>query len=227
MNLYWASALIATALGWTGALIAAEVRRFAQPIIRPLAYLSLLFFVAVTIFDIFPESKRSLSWPVFAAAVAGGYGMFWLITKYMCPICPACAMGASEGKTHATDSAGLILLSSVFSLHCLIDGLALVAAGTGNQSLGIRVLAAVAVHKFPEGFALALMLMGASRSPQHALYRACGIQSATLVGALAGSLFVQPAQFWRGVLLAHVGGTFLYIGSNGLLAAFPRKKHVA
>lgn len=92
MNPSWTSVLLATTLAWVGALIAVQLRHAAGRFMRPLVYLALLFFALVALFDILPESKQSLSWPILLSAAAGGYGLFWLIGKYVSPICPSCAM---------------------------------------------------------------------------------------------------------------------------------------
>jgi zinc transporter ZupT len=184
---------------------------------RPLVYLSLLFFAVVAIFDIFPESKQSLSWPVFAAAAGAGYGVFWVIGTYVFPICPTCAMRKFESGHHHVHGNGLAIFGLVFAIHCVIDGLGVSAASTVQFALGLRVLGAIALHKLPEGFAVALVLMAGNRPAWQAFRWACGIETMTIAGALTGVFWAQPSQFWQALVLAHVGGTFLYLSASGLL----------
>jgi zinc transporter ZupT len=223
MNPAWASVLAATGLAWTGALVATVLRQTASRFIRPLVYLSLLFFALVAIFDILPKSKESLSWPLLVSAVAIGYFLFWLIGTYASPICPSCAMRAFEDGSHHAHGAGLAILSAVLGLHCFLDGLGVSAASTVGALFGLRVLAAIAVHKLPEGFALALVLMAGQRSAWDAFLWTFGIETATLGGALAGTFWPNPSDFWIALVLAHVGGTFLYLSVSGLWDALSHR----
>ena len=218
--------LLATSLAWGGALVAIALRQRADRYIRPLIYLSLLFFAIVAFVDILPESKQSLSWPVFLTAIAVGYAVFWVIGRYIWPICPSCALSAFEGGEHHAHGEGLLILAIVLGIHCFIDGLGVTTAATVEPSLGLRVFGAIALHKVPEGFALVLVLLTGSRSPWQAFRRACAIEGATLGGALAGAIWVHPSDFWMAVVLAHLGGTFLYLSASGLQDAIAARPSV-
>jgi len=208
--------LVATAVAWAGALAATLLRESGGRFMRPLVYLALLFFGLSAVFDILPQSKAALNWPTFAAAVAVGYGSFWLIGKYVAPICPACAMHSFESDHHHAHGTGLLLLSIVLGIHCFFDGLGISAAAVVDPSFGLRVFGAITVHKLPEGFALALMLMLGGRSPWRAFAAAAGLELATLAGALAGAVWAHPSDFWLSLVLADIGGTFLYLMVSGL-----------
>jgi zinc transporter ZupT len=207
---------LATAVAWAGSLTAVIVRHSAARILRPLVYLALLFFVLAAIFDILPQSKQGLSWPVFVAAVSVGYGTFWLVGTYVAPICPACAMRQFEDGHDHTHGNGLIFLGLALGVHCFLDGLGVTAASSVQAAFGLRVFGAITVHKLPEGFALALMLMAGGRAPWAAFVWAVGIETATLGGAIAGRFWTHPSEFWLSVVLAHIGGTFLYLSVSGL-----------
>jgi zinc transporter ZupT len=76
--------------------------------------------------------------------------------------------------------------------------------------------AAIAVYKVPEGCALALVLMAGGKSPWQAFWWTAGIETATLGGAFAGVFWTQPSEFWLSLVLAEIGGTFLYLSVSGL-----------
>src|SRR5438132_1417458 len=100
MNASWGPVAVATAVAWIGALVALLVRGTGSRFMRPLVYVALLFFGLIAIFDILPESKTALSWPIFIAAASAGCAVFWLIGVYIAPICPACAMRSFESDHH-------------------------------------------------------------------------------------------------------------------------------
>jgi zinc transporter ZupT len=218
MHSSWVAVSFATGLAWIGALVAARLQHSAARFVRPLVYISLLFFALIAIFDILPESKQALSWPVFVVAVAFGYGIFWAIGRYVAPVCPSCAMRQLEHDHdhHHSHGRGLVILAAVLAVHCFVDGLGVSAASTVQESFGLRVFAAIAVHKFPEGFALTLVLMAGSRSEWQAFWWTFAIETATLLGAFAGISWAEPSQFWLALVLANIGGTFLYLSVSGL-----------
>src|SRR5215831_9903475 len=126
--------LVATAIAWTGALAASLVRQAAGRIVRPLVYVALLLLGLAALLDILPESKHFLSWPALAAAVSAGYGMFWLIGRYVTPICPACALGTFEREHLRMRGRGLIIVALVMGVHCMLDGFAVPAASIAQAS---------------------------------------------------------------------------------------------
>lgn len=216
VNSAWAEVTVATAIAWAGAFGAVIVRQAGTKVMRAFVYLALLFFALIAIFDILPESRRSLSWPWLLGSVAVGYGLFWLIGKYVAPICPACAMRHFEDGHHHAHGSGLVALAIVLVVHCLIDGLGVSAASSLEAGFGFRLLAAISAHKLPEGFALAMMLMTGARSPWTAFALAVAIEASTLAGAAIGMVWTHLSPFWLGILLAQIAGTFLYLSISGL-----------
>ncbi len=227
MNASWGPVAIATAVAWSGALTAALLRETASRFMRPLVYLALLFFGLIAIFDILPESKTALSWPLFIAAVTAGYVAFWLIGTYVAPICPACAIRSFESDHHHAHGIGLVFLAGVLAIHCFFDGLGVSAASAMGESFGVRVFAAIALHKLPEGFALALMLIVGGRKPWRAFAITAAAEVSTLAGALAAAVWVHPSEFWLSLVLANIGGTFLYLAVSGLRDLLSPVPHVA
>jgi zinc transporter ZupT len=226
MNASWVQVGLATAIASMGALAATLLGQAASRLIRPLVYVALLFFALAAVFDILPESKQALSWPIFLSAVGAGYAVFWLVGKYVAPICPACAMRHFEEGDHAHGS-GLVFVALVLGGHCFLDGLGVSAATRVEAAFGLRVFVAIAVHKLPEGFALGMVLMAGGWPAWRALAWAIVIEAATLGGALAGVWWMHLSEFWLALILAHIGGTFLYLSAGGLQDALAPRTHRA
>src|SRR5439155_10414495 len=77
---------LAVAGGVMGALLARSHRRLCA-----LVSLGAGTLLGVTVFGILPESFEALRWWQLLLALASGYGVFFLITKYVYHVCPACA----------------------------------------------------------------------------------------------------------------------------------------
>jgi zinc transporter ZupT len=216
MHAAWGEVFAATAVAWSGVVTALLLRKACARFMRPLVYVALFALAGVAVFDILPASKAALSWPTFVGAVALGYGTLWCVGRYVAPVCPACAMRRFESAGQHAHGGGLIALAVVLGIHCFLDGLGMSAASTVDASFGVRVLSAVAIHKLPEGFALGIILMAGGRSPWRAFALATAIEAATLGGPLTTILWTHPSAFWLSLVLAHLGGTFLYLSATAV-----------
>src|ERR687887_2010776 len=89
--------------------------------------------LGVTLFAILPESlSYSDAWPVVGAAAAG-YLLFFLISKYMHHVCPACAASHfdADATKHFSEIATALIVA--LAIHSTSDGIAL---GIGGHSYG-------------------------------------------------------------------------------------------
>lgn len=112
-----------------------------------------------------------------------------------------------------------------FMLHNLIDGVAL-GSGTHVAAVTPAVFLAVALHKLPTTFALALLLLhGGLRRRIVVTFLAIVLVSIPL-GVMLSEMIIQlvgGAPEWTvGILLQFSAGTFLYIGAYELLPAMHR-----
>lgn len=215
---------IATLVAFGGGTLGIGLGRVAPRRLNLLVYLALGGLLAITLGDVLPDTKSLLSWPAFGLAVGSGFVLFWMLTRYVSPICPACAFSAFDPATGAKMGRTVTLLLLALSLHCAMDGLAVVIGDTITGHPNLFLLLAVSLHKLPEGLALALLLLGAGYSRRSALLWTLAVESLTEVGALIGIFGLRHvAPFWLGLVFAHVGGGFLYLVTSalGLLAHRP------
>jgi ZIP family zinc transporter/zinc and cadmium transporter len=126
------------------------------------------------------------------------------------------------------DRRAFALLAVALGAHCFLDGMA-VAAGAGvSKGSGLGLTLGVLLHKLPEGFALALLLVNAGRGAWSALWRCGAIQSATLVGGVLGMCLLGQStpKAFMGATFAFVGGGFLFLVANaarGIKASGPER----
>lgn len=200
---------------WLGPRIAA--RRLNELVFAAMGAL-----VAVTLFDVLPEAKAVLSWPVFLVATVSGYGLFWAIGRYLYHICPACAFATLDERTASQLRSSAGLLMTALAIHSTVDGL---AVSVGDEMAGhanLAVLLGVSFHKLPEGLALAVILLGAGYSQRTALLWTLLVESSTELGGLLGSLSIMRSSMpCLGALFAHVGGGFLYLAVSSAGNYFP------
>jgi zinc and cadmium transporter len=176
--------------------------------------------LGVTLFAILPESLNdSGAWPVVAAA-ATGYVLFFFISKHVHHVCPACA--ASHFDVDATRHFSEIATALIVALaiHSTTDGLALgiQQEAPSTDATKWSLFSALCIHKVPEGLALGSLLIGAGLRRAAALGWVAAVEATTLLGGVIGIFFLaQISTFWLGLIMAHVGGGFLYLATHAVL----------
>jgi zinc transporter ZupT len=180
--------------------------------------------LGVTVFAIVPEGARSLEWWGVLVALASGYFLFLIITKYVYHVCPACAASHFDEATRHRFSEFAAAMMIALAIHCTADGLALAAGHEahashvkGGQALDYSLVLAVCVHKIPEGLALGALLLGAGFRQIKTVSLVAGVEATTLLGGILGAFVVHNISFaWLGAILTHVGGGFLYLAAHAL-----------
>ena len=172
--------------------------------------------LAVALLDILPEALKLTGFFKGSLSIISGYLLFWLITKFIFHVCPACS------ATHTEVNFKAITLSMIaaLSIHSFMDGLAIYSGAISGSEAGFLILLAVVYHKIPEGMALSLVAVGSGVSRWKALLLSVGLESlTTLAGGLAGFFFILPkSSLWLGCVLGHVGGGFVFIVFHALLS---------
>ena len=179
----------------------------------------------VTMFAIVPESVEALRWWGMLLALGSGYGVFFLISKYVYHVCPACAASHFDEATAHRFSEIAAAMTLALAIHCTADGLALAAGHEANAAhepggrvLDFSLVLAVCVHKVPEGLALGALLMGAGFSRARTVLRVAAVESTTLVGGVVGLLVLRHiSSIWLDAVVAHVGGGFLFLAVHAVL----------
>jgi len=176
--------------------------------------------LGVTLFAIFPEGlSYSGSWPVVGAA-ATGYLLFYLISKHVHHVCPACAASHfdADATRHFSEIATALIVA--LAIHSTTDGLALgiQQEAPSLDSTKWSLFSALCIHKVPEGLALGSLLIGAGFRRGAAFGWVATVEATTLLGGVIGILWLgKVSSFWIGLIMAHVGGGFLYLATHAVL----------
>jgi zinc transporter ZupT len=175
--------------------------------------------LGVTLFSIIPESYTAIPFLQLLLALASGYLLFWLISRYVFHVCPACAASHfDEATTHRFSEIATAMVIAL-GLHSTMDGLAL-ALGKESELAGgldLSLLLALCVHKVPEGLALCALLLAAGLKRSTALTWVAAVEATTLLGGAIG-LWVAPqvSGLWLDTVIAHVGGGFIFLAVHAV-----------
>jgi len=205
------------------ALVGGWISTSLQLAHRPLC--ALISFAAgtllgVTIFAILPESFGACPWWAVFLALATGYALFFFISKHIHHVCPACAASHfdADATRHFSEIATALIVA--LAIHSMTDGLALGIQGEtpATDATKWSLFLALCIHKVPEGLALGSLLIGAGLQRGAAFGWVAAVEATTLVGGVIGFfLMTKVSMFWLGLIMAHVGGGFVYLAAHAVL----------
>jgi len=174
------------------------------------------FMIAVVLLEVIPEAFAGGGASAASAAVylLGGYLAVHLAQHVLTP-----HFHFGE-ETHAiSPAAGMSALLGLL-LHTFFDGVAIASGFQVSNELGMLLFAAVFVHKFPEGLAMASVMLAGGQSRARALAAAGLLGVATILGVLLTGWVAPLAQ--HGLALS--AGVTLYVAASNLVPEFQGKK---
>jgi ZIP family zinc transporter/zinc and cadmium transporter len=173
------------------------------------------FLMAVALLEMAPESYR-LSPRLGPILIMAGYCVVHLLEH---TISAHFHYGEETHRgelvTRRTSLAVLVGLS----VHALFDGVAIGSGFVVSNWLGWLIFLAIFLHKAPEGFTMASVMLASGRSRSTALYSAVGLAAATLLGVLV--IEVVPA--WLSYGLPVSAGVAIYVGATDLVPEVNRE----
>ncbi len=170
------------------------------------------FMLAAVILEVIPESLQH-------GQQASGMAMLWLLVGYLViqlvehTIAPHFHFGeevhSDEMKRHGVAMTAIIALA----IHAFFDGVTIASGLLINLRLGLLLFLAVLLHKVPEGFTVASIMMSAGRTGSAALKATLLIAAATFTGIFCVALFQRAVDF----ALPLSAGATLYIAASDLI----------
>lgn len=105
------------------------------------------------------------------------------------------------------------------SVHALFDGVAIGSGFVVNSALGWLIFLAIFLHKMPEGFTMASVMLASGRSRSAAFFSAVALAAATMGGVLV----IELAPHWMPYGLPVSAGVALYVGASDLVPEVNRE----
>jgi len=173
------------------------------------------FMLAVAFLEMVPDSLRfSPKWaPVLVLA---GYCSIHLLEH---TIVPHFHFGE---ETHLDEfvsaRTGYSVLGGL-AVHALFDGVAIASGFVLSNQLGWLIFIAIFLHKVPEGFTVASVMMASGRSRRAAVNAAAVLATATLLGVLVISIL--PSWVQAGLPLS--AGVAIYVAATDLVPEVNRE----
>jgi zinc and cadmium transporter len=173
------------------------------------------YMLAVVFVEILPESVRLAGPDAFFYVLAG----FFLIHLFEHTIAPHFHFGE---ETHHEEFERRHARSAVLlglGIHAFFDGVAIAAGFLISTWLGAVISIAVFLHKLPEGFTVASMVLASGQSRSSAIRAAATLGGSTLLGVALTGVFEGQLRY----ALPLAGGVTLYVAGTDLLPEINRQ----
>lgn len=203
-------------------LLPTGTRLRLKPYLKYLLAFGAGFMLAVTFVEIIPETmalwqKGNNSAEDFlmpTVLLLAGY----LLTQFFeHTIAPHIHLGEEVHSDH------LISVSSVYTaiggilIHTFFDGVSIAAAAQVNFNLGVLVFLAIFLHKFPEGFTVASLILASGKGYREVLFGTALVGLTTLIGVIAFLLIGNNLGLTVAYALPLASGVMLYVAASDLI----------
>ncbi|HKP38547.1 MAG TPA: ZIP family metal transporter [Pyrinomonadaceae bacterium] len=182
------------------------------------------FMLAAIFIEIVPETVALWTgeFPKYAAEnvvgattlLLGGYLMIQLFEH---TVAPHFHFGAETHPEHVIRPSAAYTAIGGLTIHTFFDGVSIAAAFLVSPRVGLLVFIAIMLHKVPEGFTVASIMLASGRSSKKAAAAALAIGAATFAGVVAVAL--MQARFANSVAYAlpFSAGVTLYVAASDLI----------
>jgi zinc and cadmium transporter len=210
--------LAAASANFLGGLLVSS-RRFGQNTLRYLIALGAGFMLAAVFLKIIPESIAQWSGEALVP-------MLWLLGGYLLiqlaehTVAPHFHFGKETHEEAMLAQHAAMAGLGALMVHAFFDGVSIAVASLVSRELGVLVFIAILLHKVPEGFTVASMMLAAGRESRSASLSALLVGVATLVGVALVLVFRDFAVYSRPLaayFLPLSGGVTLYVAASDLI----------
>lgn len=182
------------------------------------------FMLAVTFIDVLPEviglwqkketpySSEVLIYPMVLLLI--GY----LITQFFeHTIAPHFHLGEEMHSDHLISTSSAYTAIGGLLIHTFFDGVSIAAAAQVDYRVGLLVFFAVFLHKFPEGFTIASMVLAAGKGLKEVLFATILVGLTTFLGVLLFYFIGASIGFTVAYALPLASGVTLYVAASDLI----------
>jgi zinc and cadmium transporter len=173
------------------------------------------YMLAVAFLEVIPESVRLAGDAAFLYVLIG----FFLIHLFEHTIAPHFHFGEETHCDEVSHHHARTTLLVGLAIHTFFDGVAIAAGFLVSNWLGVVIFVAIFLHKLPEGFTVASVVLASRQSRRNALLASGLLGAATLLGVLLTTALEGQLKY----ALPLSGGVTLYVAATDLLPEVNRE----
>jgi zinc transporter ZupT len=206
-------------------LFPAKIKRNYKKLLKYLLALGAGFMLAVTVIEVLPKTVQIWQKPEFAPhagellyvpmlLILAGY----LLTQFFeHTIAPHFHLGEEVHTDHLIPTRSAYTAIGGLLIHAFFDGVSISAAAQVDANLGILMFVAIFLHKFPEGFTIASMVLATGKNFREVLIATTLVGLTTLVGVLGFYFLGSQIENAVAYALPLAGGVTLYVAASDLI----------
>jgi ZIP family zinc transporter/zinc and cadmium transporter len=210
----WLLVAVAATADLAGAAVVTNAHRRGRAPLRYFVALGAGFMLAAAFVRMLPESVHVSH--AFLFVLVGYFG----IHLFEHTVAPHFHFGEEVHADALLRPAAGWLAVFGLGIHTLFDGVAIVAGFMISPTLGTILFLAVLLHKLPEGFAVASIMLAAGRSRASALAAGAALGLCTVLGAAVTSFLVHEHVAYA---LALSAGVTIYVAASDLIPEVNRE----
>lgn len=224
-------AALANLLG--GMLLASKAaQRLDQRFLKYLVALGAGFMLAAIFIEILPETiaiwVNGRTNDAAAQSVMGAMTLllagYLLIQLFEHTIAPHFHFGAETHPEHVLRPSAAYTAIGGLVIHSFFDGVSIAAAFLVNYKVGLLVFIAILLHKVPEGFTVASIMLASGRSARRALTATLIVGAATFAGVVSVALLQTKVGTLVAYALPFSAGVTLYVAASDLIPEVNHKE---
>jgi zinc transporter ZupT len=210
--------LAAAAANFAGGLLV-STRRLGQSTLRYLIALGAGFMLAAVFLKIIPVAVTMWQGEPLVP-------MLWVLAGYLLiqfvehTVAPHFHFGEETHEEAMLEQHAAVAAVGALMVHTFFDGVSIAVASLVSFKLGFLIFVAILLHKLPEGFTVASMMLAAGRSRKRAQFAALLVGLTTLTGVALVVLF-QDLSLASHPVSAHIlplsAGVTLYVAASDLI----------
>jgi zinc transporter ZupT len=225
-----ALAALANLIGGLLIVSSGAYRREAK-LLKYLVALGAGFMLAAIFIEIVPESVALWSEGSGAGVAEGVVGAmtlllagYLLIQLFEHTVAPHFHFGAETHPEHVIRPSAAYTAIGGLTIHTFFDGVSIASAFLVNVRVGILVFIAIMLHKVPEGFTVASIMLASGRSSQKAAAASLATGAATFAGVAAVALLSERFANSVAYALPFSAGVTLYVAASDLIPEVNRSE---
>ena len=216
-----------------GLMLASSGRlRLNERLLQYLVALGAGFMLAAIFIEIVPETvaiwTSGLTGEAAAESVLGAMTLllagYLLIQLFEHTIAPHFHFGAETHPEHVIRPSAAYTAIGGLVIHTFFDGVSIATAFLVSSKVGLLVFIAILLHKVPEGFTVASIMLASRRSARKARLASLAIGAATIAGVIAVALLRNSMTSAVQYALPFSAGVTLYVAASDLIPEVNHKE---
>lgn len=149
---------------------------------------------------------------------------YLLIQLFEHTVAPHFHFGAETHPEHVIRPSAAYTAIGGLTIHTFFDGVSIASAFLVNVRVGVLVFIAIMLHKLPEGFTVASIMLASGRSAKKAAAASLAIGAATFAGVATVALLSERFTDSVAYALPFSAGVTLYVAASDLIPEVNRSE---